>query len=1222
MDEPQGLILPVNSNVNHEGGLTLSQVKRIANVPLTSPAHQLFKDQGIRVLPVADDHYCHPHTFLHTARKYIESRIYNHIASSESIFEISASSRTIKHNYMHAHYNRPILNDFSGDMNKYNQLRALRGDLNNCNCVFNQCEHKHNKNVLFSVDVIYYIWFDLIAHIMLNPGQRQLHVMHMPKKKGFSKFLNDEGSIEFDGEVLTMESRGNDHVYKHPMYFNADCPSIIIEEGLYLTATPIETVDTGATIYGLYSLSITERKGTPVGRRYITRFIQPTIEEPLKPVLDIHDAINIDVGEGIPQAPGIYKITEGTKTIYVKVHSGVKGEMLIEGSKKWTSLRVDNLNCIIRAVLQATLQHKDESSLTDKIQRVLVTHSTTHSINVDLLPELMDVVMNTSLRISRTIKQATNEHNIRLLLGERNYMIEYFMLLIWIIFDLTLLTQYHYSFTLAVLFGIYRILCKTPIMITIGITAFIRISYSYRLLFLSYFSESLKINYRKNKISFLKFLILILVLFVGIANAEDDYYNSNLADKIVQNCRADQFPVISRESHWAASDYLKEIRTIRSKFHPDRYKGQINNQNVINNCLDNYTSCIKDQICFVNVFVKTESNDLLYKNTIIIVGIILDSTVFWLLFQTIILLCKILNKIRKSKAMLLFIITLTYFAIAYQPTYYPKTQNANLQEYISSKCVSTLINKIPLSQDVVWNVKDINGQQYAYDTERDCNCHLSAIKKKQMVKTNYLIPDSDVPVLYHACWKNNISALNRNAWAMPKPDDVYLHKFRKWFDNVLLTEIKPMLTDFQVHPNAWFNHLTAAKQAEVKHFYVDTEDQLKQTIGIDDIKEMTTYSNFVKSEKQTGLSAKTRCICSPGGKYKYLAGPVTYELEQYFKKNFKGYNVPLTWGEQEEKLDEFEALGYTQTIQLDGKGFDLTQDWEIKKIVDYQIYELISNNLHVDKEIFLQTITPEWRTIIPYTIEDGKRKTYGNIKVRGKTFSGSCDTTLMNTIRMSLYIRFALEHADNIDYKLWVKGDDTVIFARPSDVDQILTSISKVFVTEEQWKQNPNIRHGLGQISKFVKTGSLIDFDFCSTMVIKTEKGYKIIRKLSNIINKEHLSIKIAQINPDAYHNDLLISAQSWLGENETVLAKYYEKIHPYTPGIKPVNKTGKQKEHLPSDVDYQNQYIHFDYQLQKERISCRSFTDDDLVSSLLEMKDTTELESYQLLEKNLGILN
>ncbi len=59
-----------------------------------------------------------------------------------------------------------------------------------------------------------------------------------------------------------MESAGNEVVYQHKMYVTARQPFIILNIGrdiLYINFKPIETVITGATIYGLFELVVEKR---------------------------------------------------------------------------------------------------------------------------------------------------------------------------------------------------------------------------------------------------------------------------------------------------------------------------------------------------------------------------------------------------------------------------------------------------------------------------------------------------------------------------------------------------------------------------------------------------------------------------------------------------------------------------------------------------------------------------------------------------------------------------------------------------------------------------------------------------------------------------------------------------------------------------------------------------------------------------------------------------
>jgi hypothetical protein len=59
-------------------------------------------------MPPDDKNYSHPHSGLATMRAHIESKIFDYITPSESIYEIAASSRTISANYRKMFFNRPV----------------------------------------------------------------------------------------------------------------------------------------------------------------------------------------------------------------------------------------------------------------------------------------------------------------------------------------------------------------------------------------------------------------------------------------------------------------------------------------------------------------------------------------------------------------------------------------------------------------------------------------------------------------------------------------------------------------------------------------------------------------------------------------------------------------------------------------------------------------------------------------------------------------------------------------------------------------------------------------------------------------------------------------------------------------------------------------------------------------------------------------------------------
>ena len=165
-----------------------------------------------------------------------------------------------------------------------------------------------------------------------------------------------------------------------------------------------------------------------------------------------------------------------------------------------------------------------------------------------------------------------------------------------------------------------------------------------------------------------------------------------------------------------------------------------------------------------------------------------------------------------------------------------------------------------------------------------------------------------------------------------------------------------------------------------------------------------SYEMFVKTEKQLyendngkPKAPKNRCICAPRPDQKYVLGPVTYQLEKLFAQHVKGYCGGKNWTELEDLYNNASDKGFEVSVQLDGSGFDRTQHYEIKKIVDHYIYKRIAKYVHhVDKNTFLYYATPEWRTIKMIEYE-GKgvtatKKTIGTIRQRGKVFSGSMDT--------------------------------------------------------------------------------------------------------------------------------------------------------------------------------------------------------------------------------------
>lgn len=588
--------------------------------------------------------------------------------------------------------------------------------------------------------------------------------------------------------------------------------------------------------------------------------------------------------------------------------------------------------------------------------------------------------------------------------------------------------------------------------------------------------------------------------------------------------------------------------------------------------------------------------------------------------------------ITNKYTMFLITVFITLTAIQFGPKVKSQTLVNEKYELIHSTCVGG-IPQVKIKYGIknslnAWKLTDTNGRKIDMnliekgDFMHECNCKTKDTRTKTMAKMK-AFDDKQIPTLFHPCYLNNLSAVVRMCMQTPRVDRNIKAQFQIFLDEIFRNEINPILDQLEYCEKAWYNRLTHPKQQEVRP-YMPIINPNAEPIIMENLHKYNTYTNFVKSEKQfrempdgykkkkqgksRAMGCKTRCICSPCAAYKYIMGPVTYALEQLFKKQFTGYNVPLNWEQQENKLDEYEKEGFDSTVQLDGKCFDMTQHIELKEMIDHRIYEYIKDKVHhVDPEIFIEVANAKKRKVIPTCIVNGKVEEYGSVNITGEVFSGSCDTTLMNTIRMSLYTRFCAWLA-NVEVKPWIKGDDTTLFTRRADVEKLVKAIDTVFATEKQWEEDPAIIKGLGQISKFIKVGKIIDFDFCSTMVIKTKEGYKILRKLENIMLKEHFSVKVLQMDFDSYNTDLNKSAKKWLGSENTILKQYIDLVHPVSLTAKPINKKGPKKEYINTNFHYEDAYVDFDYQIEEERISSRNFTEEELMTSITSMVDSEKL--------------
>jgi len=401
-------------------------------------------------------------------------------------------------------------------------------------------------------------------------------------------------------------------------------------------------------------------------------------------------------------------------------------------------------------------------------------------------------------------------------------------------------------------------------------------------------------------------------------------------------------------------------------------------------------------------------------------------------------------------------------------------------------------------------------------------------------------------IIYSNCKRCCACALKRQLKRTAPPERKVLREFITFAKNMVDEYLTDYLKDFDYSFSAWYNHLTHDKQLKMDAV-IEKKDN---TTFMKD----QSYTLFCKAEKQE-LGGKNRAIAGIDDCSKYIMGPVCWELETIFAKKFPGYCGGKNWEELEEFYNRMEAEGFVYTIQTDGSAFDLAQHYLLKEI-DRYIYNMIADKVHhVDINLFLYTANLRYRKLIAKYYDEKQIKTLDTWMIDGTVLSGSSDTTLMNTLRQSLYMHFTLQKAGlryGIDYYVLCKGDDAVIFVKE------LRDYESIFYKYWQKPIKDPINHvytphGIGQIAKFIKIGSIASIDFCSTSTIRyiDTNGlvkYKIIRKIDRLDPFTHYSRAATRFNNaelKQYMNDVADSINAF-APNIPIFTHYRDalKIH------------------------------------------------------------------------------
>jgi hypothetical protein len=142
-------------------------------------------------------------------------------------------------------------------------------------------------------------------------------------------------------------------------------------------------------------------------------------------------------------------------------------------------------------------------------------------------------------------------------------------------------------------------------------------------------------------------------------------------------------------------------------------------------------------------------------------------------------------------------------------------------------------------------------------------------------------------------------------------------------------------------------------------------------------------------------------------------------------------------------------------------------------------------------------------------IENKKKKNLFEYDILGSVFSGDCDTTLCNTIRMAMYNIYVNERAGlkyGKDFVAISKGDDFTVFYKNYVSNKLIENAYDRFFLRSSTITGEQQIYGLGQILKFLTIGDPSTISFCSLKALYTDISEAKIILVRDFTKFNHLS--------------------------------------------------------------------------------------------------------------------
>lgn len=540
--------------------------------------------------------------------------------------------------------------------------------------------------------------------------------------------------------------------------------------------------------------------------------------------------------------------------------------------------------------------------------------------------------------------------------------------------------------------------------------------------------------------------------------------------------------------------------------------------------------------------------------------------------------------------------------------------------------------------------KQHNFLDYVDISKISCPC------KNKILFEKILNPDDNTvtAMAYSSCKHTILAAAKRQMKMAPTPEPAVADEFLRYSKKIINKEVGEYLKHFGYSYQDWYHHLTYAKQKDMDLYCKYRQEPQNLTHCEKKIASRNYYEGICKVEIQE-LDGKPRMVCAIPPSTKFIMGPVCWHLEEIFDEHFNGYCGAKNLEQMANKLNNYIAMGFTKIVSGDGSAFDNTQDVTLKR-VDQYIYDSVKHAIHhCTQEEFYNKSHEEYKEMVisyidPYT---KKKMDIMKYKILGTVFSGDCDTTLCNTIRMALYNRFVNDKAGltyGQDYVVLAKGDDFTVLYKNYISDSFITkAYYKYFLPAIKDVAHPDSRiFGLGQVLKMLKFGLPNSFIFCSlrswyldpsgekiyltrdpkkfytlSAYSRKTKSYNLAQRIvylydqAESLRMNYPGIDIFEVAAQAYvsqANKLLRSAPSrkkLLQQMDRIRFSDKKKLHNYLTKQDRKEKSDRMPE---EDKNYYNWWYHINHKKLQIRIQLDYWN----TMKLIEKRQTTALTQQQ----------